>query len=195
MQTPRFLHLRFLAARASRLDLVRLWLVSATIALVSFGFAGLIYLMEPPSRPTAERQEATARLPRPRPSEPIVTGSIGRSPEFQSDLASLIAAATPPHKGEGRGRAAADASGRAASARPLTDAEAVDACERKVRAGLAVPSSLSRPSSAAVFRAPSGDPVVSFDADAVNGLGFPLSLSVQCVFADRRLARMETQPR
>ena len=78
----------------------------------------------------------------------------------------------------------------------LTDAEAVNACEAKVRSGLPHPSSLQRSlASTGVTRAPGSDAVVSFDFEALNGLGFPLALQAECVFDEHRLARLEVSPR
>jgi len=78
----------------------------------------------------------------------------------------------------------------------LTDAEAVNACEAKVRSGLPHPSSLQRSlASTGVMRAPGSDAVVSFDFEALNGLGFPLVLQAHCVFDEHRLARLEVSPR
>jgi hypothetical protein len=77
----------------------------------------------------------------------------------------------------------------------LTDVEALNACEAKVRSGLPHPSSLQRSlASTGVTRAP-GSHVVSFDFEALNGLGFPLALQAECVFDEHRLARLEVSPR
>jgi hypothetical protein len=74
----------------------------------------------------------------------------------------------------------------------LDDVAAIFACEEKVRNGLPFPSSLSRKlPSTGIFRAPGDNPVVSFEADARNGLGFPLAVTVQCVFNDGRLVRLD----
>jgi hypothetical protein len=78
----------------------------------------------------------------------------------------------------------------------LTDAEALNACEAKVRVGLPHPSSLQRSlASTGVTRAPGSHAVVSFEFQALNGLGFPLALQAHCVFDEHRLARLEVSPR
>ncbi len=78
----------------------------------------------------------------------------------------------------------------------LDDSGAILACEEKVRSGLPFPSSLNRVlRSTGVHRGAGGNPVVTFDADAVNGLGFPLAVRVQCVFEDSRLALLDVSPR
>lgn len=84
----------------------------------------------------------------------------------------------------------------AADSAMLSDMEAVRACEDNVRLGLPVPDSLVRRSwSTGVARAPGDDPVVSFELDALNGLGFPLAMQVKCIFDDGRLARLHVDPR
>jgi hypothetical protein len=78
----------------------------------------------------------------------------------------------------------------------LSDAEAVGACEAKVRSGLAQPASLRRlPPSTDVERDPGSGAVVTFEFDAKNGFGFPLAMQAQCIFAEREIARMEVSPR
>jgi hypothetical protein len=84
----------------------------------------------------------------------------------------------------------------AKAAAGLSDAEAVGACEAKVRSGLAQPSSLRRRlPSTDVAREPGSGAVVTFDFDARNGFGFPLAMQAQCIFAEREIARMEVSPR
>ena len=83
----------------------------------------------------------------------------------------------------------------AASVR-LDDIGAILACEDKVRIGLPFPDSLRRDlPSTGIYRAPGDNPVVTFDADATSGLGFSLAVSVQCVFDDSQLARLEVSAR
>jgi hypothetical protein len=78
----------------------------------------------------------------------------------------------------------------------LTDAEVLNACEAKVRSGLPHPASLQRSlASTGVTRAPGSEAVVSFEFQALNGLGFPLALQAECVFDEDRLARLEVSPR
>ncbi len=78
----------------------------------------------------------------------------------------------------------------------LTDAEALNACEAKVRSGLPHPSSMQRSvASTGVTRAPGSYAVVSFEFQALNGLGFPLALHAECMFAEHTLARLEVSPR
>ncbi len=78
----------------------------------------------------------------------------------------------------------------------LTDAEALNACEAKVRSGLPHPSSLQRSlASTGVTRAPGSHAVVSFEFQALNGLGFPLALHAECMFDEHTLARLEVSPR
>ena len=83
-----------------------------------------------------------------------------------------------------------------APAADLTDAQAIRDCEDKVRRGLAQPASLSRlTSSTGIDRVPGGDAIVTFDFNALNGLGFPLAMQAQCVFSESQLARLEVAPR
>ena len=78
----------------------------------------------------------------------------------------------------------------------LTDAEAVNACEAKVRSGLPHPSSMQRSlASTGVTRAPGSHAVVNFEFQALNGLGFPLALQAECMFDEHTLARLEVSPR
>jgi len=72
----------------------------------------------------------------------------------------------------------------------------VRACEDKVRLGLPVPTSLARrTSSTGIHRGPGNDPVVTFEADGLNGLGFPLAFHVQCVLDGSRIALLQVDPR
>jgi hypothetical protein len=78
----------------------------------------------------------------------------------------------------------------------LSDTDAVRACEDKVRLGLPVPASLARRAdSTGIDRAPGNGPVVTFEADALNGLGFPLAFHVQCVLEGSRIALLQVDPR
>jgi hypothetical protein len=78
----------------------------------------------------------------------------------------------------------------------LSEQEVVRACEDKVRGGLAVPRSLDRlPPSTDVHQTFGGAALVTFDFNALNGFGFPLTLRAQCVFDQSRIARLEVQPR
>jgi len=78
---------------------------------------------------------------------------------------------------------------------PASDLEVVRACEDKVRQGLPFPDSLNRVSSSTGVIRASDDAIVTFDFGALNGFGFPLFFQVQCVFADREIARLELSPR
>lgn len=139
---------------------------------------------------------ASPDLPRARPdrptlADPIVTGSIARReppaaavaprPRLASLLPSL------PETGPGL-----PPSSRAR----LADAAAIAACEDKVREGLPLPNELMRlAASTQVYRAPGDSAVVLFAFDTFNGLRFPLSMQVQCVFDGDRLARLEVSSR
>ena len=80
-------------------------------------------------------------------------------------------------------------------AAPLTDADVVRACEEKVAQGLPFPGSLNRALATTGIARLSGDAIVTFDFDALNGFGFPLFFRVECVFENRELARLELSPR
>lgn len=246
-----FTRMSRVAAAVRSADLVRLGLVSGAVLTAGFAFGALVYVLEPNASDRTAGEQVTARIPRPRPSEPVSTGSISRARPIPLDLESALAltAPTPAHRRaqeELRSKAVLTASasaecdevtssevleirsnpedpavvwvqckngtrfyldrdrleGEAASqperaeAIALSDAQAVRACEDKVRLGLPVPASLARHgSSTGVDRAPGNDPVVTFDADALNGLGFPLDLRVQCVFDEHRIARLQVDPR
>ena len=78
----------------------------------------------------------------------------------------------------------------------LSDAQAIGACEAKVRNGLPKPASLARSlQSTGIERAPGGDPVVRFEFSALNGFGYPLALQAQCTFDDAKLARLHVTAR
>jgi hypothetical protein len=78
----------------------------------------------------------------------------------------------------------------------LSDADAISACEEQLRLGLPVPRSFSRNApSTDVARIAGGDPVVTFDFEAVNGFGFPLAQQAKCVFDARELASLRVEPR
>ena len=133
-------------------------------------------------------------LPRPRPIEPIYTGSIDRAepPVVQ------VSAVLPPVEVPISEQPPADAGWRPAapSRDPLADQAAVLACEDSVREGLPLPTEFFRiTASTEVYRAPGEDAVVVFSFDTFNGLRFPLSLEAHCVFDGTRLARLEVQPR
>ena len=239
------------AAAVRSADLLRLGLVSGAVLTAGFAFGALVYVLEPDATERKAVEQVAARIPRPRPSEPVTTGSISRARPIPLDLESALAltAPTPAHTRaqeelrskavltasasaecdevassevlENRGnpedpavvwvqckngtrfyldrhRLEADAVSQPERAAPLalSDAQAVRACEDKVRLGLPMPASLARHgSSTGVDRAPGDDPVVTFDADALNGLGFPLDLRVQCVFDEHRIARLQVDPR
>lgn len=131
---------------------------------------------EPPTE-IAARSTEPVPLPRQRPREPIVTGSVAPLPvaPVGDPVGELLDMIEPER---------------------LADLDAVHACEDKVRNGLPRPWSLTRRhASTDVSRAPGDNPVVSFDFDALSGFGYPLSMQVQCVFDDRRIARLEMAPR
>jgi hypothetical protein len=143
--------------------------------------------VEPAPEPFAEPvMEAAASgteavpLPRQRPREPVVTGSVAPRPALRAAAAGdpvgdLLEQIEPER---------------------LADLDAVHACEDKVRNGLPRPWSLTRrQASTDVSRAPGDNPVVSFDFDALSGFGYPLWMQVQCVFEDRGIARLEMAPR
>ena len=119
----------------------------------------------------------TTALPRMRPHEPLVTGSISRTydnpdPVFPRPIKVTLRRDL------------------------LADGAAVMACEDGVREGLALPNELSRViSSTKVDRAPGEYALVSFVFDTLNGFGFPQTLTAHCVFDGRRLARLEIEPR
>jgi hypothetical protein len=78
----------------------------------------------------------------------------------------------------------------------LSDADAISACEEQLRLGLPVPRSFSRNApSTDVVHSGAGDPVVTFDFEAVNGFGFPLAQQAKCVFDARELASLRVEPR
>ncbi len=78
----------------------------------------------------------------------------------------------------------------------LSEAQAVDVCERKLRDGLAVPDSFDRnPATSRFTSAPGGGALVSFDYAARNGLGFPFQMHAECVLDGGRIARLEAEPR
>lgn len=78
----------------------------------------------------------------------------------------------------------------------LSDIDAVRACKDKVGLGLPVPTSLARrTSSTGIDRGPGNGPVVTFEAVALNGLGFPLAFHVQCVLDGSRIAVLQVDPR
>jgi hypothetical protein len=83
-----------------------------------------------------------------------------------------------------------------ASASALTEPEALRTCEDKLRAGLAVPPSLMRVAdSTRILALSSSQTSVTFQADAVDGFGAPVFLSVRCEIRGREIARMDVQPR
>ena len=269
-------------------DLVRTGLVSGTI-VVMVGLLAVPVFYQPgaPEFTDAEPQIANAepdplsRIPRPRPDDPIVTGSIrpaaevdsppepspdpaataarnrrlddlqtravliasswsecdqvesselfelpegatddvmvrircGNGTQFvlgESDIAanriesrtsaaapSMTPSAPTPTLAElAAGHIPAIGDGAPVSAIPaMTDAEVVRACEEKVAQGLPFPGSLNRALATTGVHRMSGESLVTFDFDALNGFGFPLFFRVQCVFADRQLARLEVSPR
>jgi hypothetical protein len=79
----------------------------------------------------------------------------------------------------------------------MSDREAIGACEEKLKLGLAVPSSFQRlQPSTGIFRDSGEDVVVTFDFDALNGLGFPLTMQARCLLDGRQeIARLEVTPR
>ena len=78
----------------------------------------------------------------------------------------------------------------------LSDSSAIRICDEHVRIGLPFPTSLRRdPRSTNIHRGTSGDSVVEFEFNAMNGFGFPLTFQAQCVFAGQELARLELTPR
>lgn len=176
--------------------------LSGALCLFLLPIAGLVWLsrdlappqgsvIAPPGPETVDLASLLPDLPRPRPIEPLYTGSIGRGadPVVQSGLrpASVIG-----------GEFGVDGGWRPAKRRSagLPDEAAVTACEDSVREGLPLPTELFRVvASTAVYRAPGEDAVVVFAFDTFNGLRFPLSLQVQCVFDGMRLARLEVSPR
>lgn len=166
-----------------------------------------------------------ARVPRARPDEPMITGSIRpviepaeepvasgwpsggglvelkRRYDLRKQEASLPEVA---NAGPASDRAALDilAAGGSVTAGPpprvasLGDADAVRACEDNLRTGLPAPASYSRIfPSTGVYRAPGDDAVVTFDFHSVNGFGQPMALQVQCVFQGDTLARLDIVPR
>ena len=78
----------------------------------------------------------------------------------------------------------------------ITDGEAIGACEEKLKHGLAMPASYQRRlPSTGVYRGQSGDAVVTFDFDTLNGLGFPLAMQAECLLDARQIARLEVHPK
>lgn len=149
------------------------------------------------STPRLQRVAFGARtpdLPRPRPAEPVHTGSIGRTEAPTIQVSSVLPPVDVPIAD--RPSAAEGWTPAADLNEDLPDAAAVSACEDRVREGLPLPTELFRVvASTEVYRAPGEDAVVVFDFDTFNGLRFPLSLEAHCVFDGRRLARLEVQPR
>ena len=171
--------------------------------------------------PAAEKAPIRiARVPRARPDEPMITGSIrpaiepAEEPAMSDrpsggglvelkrlyDQRKLVASIA----GGSNGGVTLDQllSGPAAPAplpvraASLSDAEAISACEDNLRIGLPVPASYKRIlASTGIFRAPGNDAVVTFDFEAVNGFGYAMALQVQCVFQGYSLARLDVGPR
>lgn len=151
---------------------------------------------------------ADPRLPRARPHEPIVTGSIRATtpaseqaePPPATNRRSMSVPRGLDDLGVLAGALASLANTPAKVDQPrtarLTDGQAIRACEDKVRSGLPYPTSLKRlVSSTDVYRAAGDDAVVTFDFDTVNGFGFPLALQANCAIGDREIARLEVSPR
>jgi hypothetical protein len=62
--------------------------------------------------------------------------------------------------------------------------------------GLPFPNSLARLlDTTATRHAPGDGSVVTFDFDAVNGLGFPLRMQAECAFDGRSMSRLQVTPR
>ena len=218
----------------------------AVLDAISWSKAGFV--------PSAEAPVVQSRLPRPRPDDPQITGSIApalspktgaqsrqqsgraRAPETvhedglrstammlasercgevlssdilasRSDGADAVAVAVTCADGsrvylepaalENARLNRAQIPGNAVR-RPelLSEAQAVDACERKLRDGLAVPDSFDRnPATSRFTSAPGGGALVSFDYAARNGLGFPFQMHAECVLDGGRIARLEAEPR
>jgi len=249
-------------------DLLRAGLIAGTVAIASGGFGALLFFSAGQSEGEAGVAAAPvpdSRLPRPRPDEPVITGSIQTSAEAdresepdarerqargrrfddlqtrailiasswsecdqvedselfelpggipddilvrihcangtrfvlgEADIASNRIASAEPPATNASALQPAPVAVIAPPMPPPTDIEVVRACEDKVRQGLPFPTSLNRAfSTTGVARMPDGEAIVSFDFDALNGFGFPLLMRVQCVFADRELARLELMPR
>jgi hypothetical protein len=170
---------------------------------------GLAALAAPPAAP----------LPRARPPEPMFTGSIHPAIEVREglietvrqapkgglvelrqryELTKRVASVTEPadgwdgiEEGSWDGETPPEPAGLF-----LDDAEAIQACEDGLRAGLPIPSSLKRiAATTGVYRAPGDDAVVTFDFEAVNGFGYPLALQAHCVFDGYSLADLDMVPR
>ena len=160
-----------------------------------------------------------APLPRARPPEPMFTGSIPAAVEARHGLLEAVrhapkgglvelrrryqltkpvAAVTEPVEDwDGVEQGSWDGETPPAPADLLLgDAEAIQACEEGLRAGLPIPSSLKRvEATTGVYRAPGDDAVVTFDFEAVNGFGYPLALQAHCVFDGYSLADLDMVPR
>ncbi len=254
MDTPRLPDWNRIANAARSIDLARAAGICAALGLTSAAIGSAVYFeraatSESGGSETAAANWPASRLPRPRPTEPLTTGSIhpvtaaaARTLEDEIELAALqageaerrlrlrdkatliasswagcdqVVGAEVLENAGNRLTVRIDcanatrfnldeeeiAQSRLAAWSPplataLTDAEAVSACEATVRRGLPHPTSLQRSfASTGVARAPGSNPVVTFDFDALNGLGFPLSLQAQCVFAEHALARLEVNQR
>ena len=172
--------------------LVRRWLPVCNIAVLALAAVGsLSYLvtveMRGGIRPGAAGTHPAleiARLPRPRPDEPAFTASI---PPRAGGAAPLPL----PEVVEYRANPPEDT-----LAIYLGDADAILACEDKVRVGLPFPNSLTRLLDTTATRHVPGDgSVVSFQFDAVSGLGFPLRMNAECGFDGPTLTRLQITPR
>jgi hypothetical protein len=227
-------------------------MILALASLAASSLVGVAYMSgwlgsatpEPEQMARSMDRPADARQPRPRPEEPMATGSLGARPSarpISSDYTRLgearlkqiedlrrravAIAETYPDCDE---VAEADIAHRLSTlpdeiafyircidgtafnlteaeinavapptlgVPPIQDAEVVAACESGVRNGLPYPSSLTRRSASTSVRRAPGGAVVTFDFDAVNGFGFPLSQRVQCTFNGDRIARLEVSSR
>ena len=177
-------------------------------------------LVDPAAAPAAENAPIRiARVPRARPDEPMVTGSIRPAIEpaeepAMSDTFSGGGLVELKRRYDQRKQVASIAGrGDGATldqlfsepalpaplpvrAATLSDAEAISACEDNLRIGLPVPGSYTRIlASTGIFRAPGNDAVVTFDFEAMNGFGYTMALQVQCVFQGYSLARLDVGPR
>jgi len=248
--------------KAGALDPLNIGLISLTVALIAGTAAPILYLGAPAAdapKPVAATAAPTARVPHPRPDEPIVTGSIdpiGPAVRQRSEPAPDGAVATET-RADAEARRVENLQDQAitiartwdgcanevqaevlqarssvtdrivvridcgngtlfyldqdeielsqltvgpgplfAPADPISDGDAVLACEEKLKQGLPVPSSFSRSvPSTGVDRAPGNAAVVTFEFKALNGLGFPLTMQAHCLFQAREIARLETNPR
>ena len=153
-----------------------------------------------PAGPTemVSAEPVPARLPRARPDDapqqlPLMTGSIQTTKQAGPMAARLLevdqrTATLPEFRRLDAG--IPQLIERYAGA-GISDAEAVRACEEKVRSGLPHPATLYRSVRNTEIDRGAGDPVVMFDFDALNGLGFPLLQQAQCVFEGSAIARLD----